>query len=274
MDRGHYVLMTGEKGEAQLDALDNTFGVESRKFLNQLKIEQRQLVADVGCGVGNLTLWMAEQVAPNNGKVIGIDSSEDQIRVAQRRAKERSIKNVEFKVLPAQDLSALPQEFDLVYCRWVLIHLLDPQKVIQQMCQRLKIHGIFACEESTLNRFSVPNYEWYITVFNWINNMLAFKGCDIEIGSKIFNFITQKFKNFKPHMKLNQIVITDPAEIANYAQRIKILLTSMTPALLDFKQVSAEQIAALMQQIENATPQLGDFIAMDRMNQFWAERIS
>lgn len=274
MDRGQYVLMTGEKGEAQLDALDNTFGVESRKFLNQLKIDHRQLVADIGCGVGNITLWIAEQIAPYNGRVIGVDSSENQIRVAQRRAQERGIKNVEFKVLSAQDLSVLPQEFDLVYCRWVLIHLLDPQKAIQQMCQRLKIHGIFACEESTLARFSVPNYEWFITVFDWINKMLAFKGCDIEIGLKLFNIITQKFKNFKPHMQLNQIVLTDPAEIANYAQRIKILLTSMKPALLEFKQVNAEQIAALMQQIENATPQLGDFIAMDRMNQFWAERIT
>jgi|GEM_PF-5407470 len=36
MKKEQYILTTGEKGEPQLDALDRTFGVASRQFLQQL----------------------------------------------------------------------------------------------------------------------------------------------------------------------------------------------------------------------------------------------
>lgn len=273
MNREKYILTTGEKGEAQLDALDRTFGVESRKFLQQLKIEQCRQVADIGCGLGNLSLWMAEQIAPHNGRVVGVDNSEDQIRVAQRRAQERGIHNVEFKVLSAYDLSSLPQNFDLVYCRWLLIHLDDPKKAIQQMCNRIMKNGILAMEESTKNKLSYPNREFIGTLFGWINNILASKGCDIEIGVHLFQ-IMQEFQNFHSTMQFNQIVTTEINEIHDYFNRLKTLLISMKPAILDYKQATSEQIDALFNQIETSEAHQGDFIAYERMTQLWAKRIS
>ncbi len=272
MDRERYILTTGEKGEAQLDALDRTFGVESRKFLQRLDIANRRQIADIGCGSGNLSLWMAQQIASSQGKVIGVDNSEEQVRVAQRRAEEQGIHNVEFVVLSAYDLSSLPKNFDLVYCRWLLVHLDDPIKAIQQMAERITKGGVLACEETTGYKISYPHHEFISTLWKWLYNVLIAKGCDIEIGLHLFQ-IMQSFKHFQPALQFNQIVVTDHDEIRDFFNRLKILLISTTPALLHYKQASSEQIEALLKQFENAEPQPGDLIAYDCMAQLSAKRI-
>jgi ubiquinone/menaquinone biosynthesis C-methylase UbiE len=274
MNREQYILKTGESGEAQLDALDRTFGIESRKFLQQLEIEKCQYVADIGCGSGNLSLWMAEQIDPYKGRVIGVDNNEDQIRVARRRAQERGIQNVEFIVLSAYDLSTLPKNFDLVYCRWLLVHLDNPKKAIQQMSDRVHQNGVLAFEETTgtESRLSYPNHEFIGILWGWVYNILTLKGCDIEIGMHLFQMM-QDFPNFQSMMQFNQIVITEIDEIHDHFKRLKTVLISMKPAILQYDQASAEQIDTLIKQLETVEPQQGDFIAYDRMTQLWAKRI-
>src|SRR5262245_32721783 len=53
-------------------------------------------VLDCGCGVGSITLDLAELVAP--APVIGIDRDEAQLATARRSAEQRQIKNVTFEV--------------------------------------------------------------------------------------------------------------------------------------------------------------------------------
>ena len=60
---GNYTLITGEEGGEQLDNLNRWFGEESRKFLLSIGLKPGMHVLDVGCGVGNLSRWMAEIVA-------------------------------------------------------------------------------------------------------------------------------------------------------------------------------------------------------------------
>src|SRR5215212_7623854 len=51
---------------------------------------------DCGCGVGSITLDLAELVAP--GQVVGIDLGETQLNVARQSAQQRQIQNVRFEM--------------------------------------------------------------------------------------------------------------------------------------------------------------------------------
>ena len=80
-------------------------------------------VVDLGCGPGNITLLLAEQLP--DARVIGIDGSEAMIKEARERASAQGL-TVEFRCLPLQ--SGNPDELsaDLIVSNSLLHHLHDP----------------------------------------------------------------------------------------------------------------------------------------------------
>jgi 2-polyprenyl-3-methyl-5-hydroxy-6-metoxy-1,4-benzoquinol methylase len=54
-------------------------------------------VVEIGCGVGLVSFWMAEQGA----SVVAVDSNQAQIEVAAKYAREQGIANLEFHVADA-----------------------------------------------------------------------------------------------------------------------------------------------------------------------------
>ena len=88
-------------------------------------------VADIGCGTGSLTFELARFA----GKVIGVDLSNEMLRRARALAKERAIRNVEFR---QGDIIKLPLDsagIDAVFCVMVMHFLPDPQSAIAELCR-------------------------------------------------------------------------------------------------------------------------------------------
>lgn len=88
-------------------------------------------VADIGCGTGSLTFELARFA----GKVIGVDLSNEMLRRARALAKERAIRNVEFR---QGDIFKLPLDsagIDAAFCVMVMHFLPDPQSAIAELCR-------------------------------------------------------------------------------------------------------------------------------------------
>lgn len=97
-------------------------------------------VLDCGCGVGSITLDLAEQVAP--GQVVGIDVDEDQLAVARQRAGERGLANVAFQQGNVYALTFADGTFDAVLAHTLLIHLSDPVRALREIRRVLKPCGV------------------------------------------------------------------------------------------------------------------------------------
>jgi ubiquinone/menaquinone biosynthesis C-methylase UbiE len=96
------------------------------------KLLRRGLIlADVGCGTGSLTLELARFA----GKVIGVDLAREMLRRARSLAKERQLRNVEFRQGDALDLPVQSQSVDAAFCVMVLHFLPDPQRAIAELCR-------------------------------------------------------------------------------------------------------------------------------------------
>lgn len=143
-----YVLRVGEHDDERLSISNLIYGPASRQFLKDAGIKEGGSVLDVGCGTGNMTLWLAKQVGPN-GRVVGLDISKEQLAIAKKKVDEVGLNNVELIHGPVEHLNNLAEQFDLVYVRFVLIHLADPGRALSSMYQRVAVGGIFACEEPT-----------------------------------------------------------------------------------------------------------------------------
>jgi ubiquinone/menaquinone biosynthesis C-methylase UbiE len=94
-------------------------------------------LADIGCGTGSLTFELARFAR----KVIGIDLSNEMLRRARAVAREREVRNVEFRQGDAVKLPLDSHSVDAAFCVMVLHFLADPQRAIKGICRVIRPGG-------------------------------------------------------------------------------------------------------------------------------------
>ena len=112
--------------------------LKAGKFLLQrLRLRPGEIVLDVGSGTGLLAAHAATLVGPT-GTVLGIDPLPLRVEIA----KERTRRNVAFRVGDAYDLSAFPDEsFDAVYLNAVFHWLPEKRSPLRGIHRVLKAGG-------------------------------------------------------------------------------------------------------------------------------------
>jgi ubiquinone/menaquinone biosynthesis C-methylase UbiE len=95
---------------------------------------------DCGCGVGSITLDLAEIVAP--GETIGIDVDAGQLELARAAAAARALETVRFEVGSVYELPFADACFDIALAHTVLAHLSEPLRALKEMRRVLAPGGI------------------------------------------------------------------------------------------------------------------------------------
>lgn len=127
-----------------------TFG-RPRRFrelmLRPAQLRSGETVLDVSCGTGALALLAKEQVGPE-GRVYGIDASEEMITYARDKARRNGLA-VAFEVAPAQQLPFDNASFDVVLNTLALHHLPKPSRyqALGEMRRVLKPGGRAVIED-------------------------------------------------------------------------------------------------------------------------------
>lgn len=99
-------------------------------------------VLDAGCGTGDSTVYLAEQLKDGGGHVVSLDFSKKSLEITKERAKMRNLNNVTFiqdSVLNIPNLGL--KKFDYIVCIGVLHHLQNPDEGMQILGDRLKPDG-------------------------------------------------------------------------------------------------------------------------------------
>jgi cyclopropane-fatty-acyl-phospholipid synthase len=96
--------------ETGKETLDQAQLEKKRHIAAKLCLEPGQSILDIGCGWGGMALYLAE--AGRAGKVLGVTLSEEQLKVAQRRARDAGLDDrVQFAL---QDYRKLEGSFDRI----------------------------------------------------------------------------------------------------------------------------------------------------------------
>lgn len=186
-----YVPNVREKEIETLAIQDSVYQPYNEKFLSKIGLKPGMQVADIGCGTGNMTCWLAKQVG-SKGRVIGFDISNEQLEIARKKATDANQRNVEFVERDICALDEFNEQFDLVYCRFLLTNLKDPDSGLKKMAQLVKPGGILACGElDYCTWFCYPPSKYFDQHIELFLQLDRAKGLHPDVGPRVF----QLFRN-------------------------------------------------------------------------------
>lgn len=181
-----YILATGKETEYRLNILNKIYGKYTDILLNSIGLFADMKVAIIGCGSGEGIEVIYKKIG-KNGKLLCIDISTSQVQLTQTKLNEKNIDIVEYQVADIQQYQG-DSQYDLVYCRFVLMHLTNPQKALNNMLSLLKVGGVIACEEHDYN--SIFNYPYARSIERYKELLQKIElnlKVDFAYGTKLFN---------------------------------------------------------------------------------------
>ncbi len=132
MSAEDYMLPSSAAESERLERQARLYG--GVEFLRPFLADRPGKILDVGCGTGHFTRHVAAQ--GRDSQVIGLDMDAGRLAFARSMgAKPGAEPNLSFE---QGDLSRLPfddDRFDLVFCRFVLVHVSDPTHAMREMAR-------------------------------------------------------------------------------------------------------------------------------------------
>jgi len=259
-----YVLARGDEGAHRLRVVNGVHGPDSQRFLLAAGLRPGLRVADIGCGVGAMTAWIAQQVGPT-GEVVGVDISADQVRKAQETVDAAGLTNVRFVVAGAADTGLPRQSFDLVYTRFVLMHLPDPVQALRELRNLLRPGGVLACEDGDFTRpFCEPPSIAFDRCFELYRAIGEQRGLDFRIGPKLYRmFLAAGFSE-------PVVTLVQPVFVQGEEKRLPDwTLQESAPALIQAGLATAEEITDVAAQLKALAEDPTSLFGMAQMTQVY-----
>lgn len=139
------------------DSMERGHRPVGEQAIARMNVSPKAEVLDVGCGSG----WAARLLAQNAGHVIGIDVSDEMIRVA--RVQSTQLANVEYQVASAEDLPFPDNTFTHAFSMESLYYYADIGKALREIARVLRPEGSFVTVVD-LYQENLPTHQWIGTL--------------------------------------------------------------------------------------------------------------
>jgi len=180
-----YVIRGGLEGRERLRVLARVMWPTTSQLFGEVGIPSDARCLDLGCGGGDVSVALAGQVP--DGSVLGVDVDATKVDLARAEAAAAAVANVEFRVEDVMDQSASAHEtFDVIYIRFLLTHLPDPAKALQNVRARLAPGGVLIVEDIDFTgHFCYPHSAAFWRYVELYTKTVQARGCDPNIGPRL-----------------------------------------------------------------------------------------
>jgi SAM-dependent methyltransferase len=259
------VLATGDAAAHRLTLLHALYGPGTRLLLLDAGIRPGMRVADVGCGVGTVTALLAELVSPG-GHVVGIDASPEQLAQARDRLADQA-SSVSFVEADAVRTGVPPGQFDLVYCRFLLMHLTEPSRALRNMAALLKAGGILVCEDGDLTSAGSEPPSALAAFADLFGRLGPVKGVDYTLGRRLYHLIRDLgFPD--PEVRFNQPVRARGEE----KRLLELSVVEAGHGFVDAGLITPDELKRTLDEMRRLATDEAVLAIMPRMTQVWAKR--
>jgi SAM-dependent methyltransferase len=179
-----YAISGGKEGKERLNVLARVMLPTTSQLLNRVGLTKGMTCLDVGCGGGHVTLFMANMVG-SEGKITGTDADREIIALAKEDAETAGIGNVEFYEVNAC-VCRWHKEYDLVYARFLLSHLSEPDACLRAMVEACRPTGTIVVEDiDCAGCFCYPHRAAYERSIELYKRVVERRGGDPDLGPKL-----------------------------------------------------------------------------------------
>ena len=263
---GPYALATGPAAVRRLHLLHKIYAPAGRRILLQAGLKPGMRVADFGCGVGVVSRMLAEIVGPS-GTVVGIDVDKAQLEEAARWCAQAGLQNWSFTAASAENTSLPRNSFDLVYCRFLLLHLTDPVSCLREMRDVLKPGGILVVEDGDLrSALSIPPsaHDEFANLFSRFEPL---RGLNYSVANDLYHMV-RGLGFLRPVLEIHQ-----PALIEREDRHfIQWSLAEAGDAFVNAGVTSYEQLEQILAKMQQAIEDPDILLLAPRMSIVYARK--
>jgi ubiquinone/menaquinone biosynthesis C-methylase UbiE len=145
LKQADYVLGHATEEQHRLIRQARVLAPATERFLRDAGISSGMRVLDIGCGMGDVTMLVAQLIGPS-GNVISIDLDKASINAARGRASSFGLDNVTFHRADLKTYSD-PEPFDAIVGRLVLEFVPNTSGIIKHLHRMLRPGGVMALQE-------------------------------------------------------------------------------------------------------------------------------
>lgn len=250
-----------EKETERLIEQSQLYDDVTRRFFLRSGIATGMKVLDVGSGAGDVALTLAEFVGPE-GRVVGVDVNPEILKTAQERADAAGFSNVEFIAGDVRTLE-LPNDFDAVVGRLVLLYMADPAETLRKLTTHLHSAGIVAFQDTELalyREITHPDTPLMNQLVEWGLAVFERSGAHLNMGMELyrvfvdaglpeptlhfeapmggpegwpgFEYLANSFRSLVPLMEAYGIAAAEDIDIDTLADRIQVEVAAAKRPLL------------------------------------------
>jgi len=223
-------------------------------------IAEGMRVADFGCGPGAMSRLLASLVGPS-GSVTGIDLHAAQVEEATRLSAAEGFANVKFLTADACQTGLSGNQFDLAYCRFLLLHLMDPASCLAEMWRILKPGGILVVEDGDLaSACSIPPTP--LDAFGHLFSRLGpTRGVDYSIANRLWHLVADA------GFTITNVNVHQPSERAGLTGLLlKWSVEEAGPSFVEAGLITSEQLQRTVLEMESAAKNPGVLALAPRMS--------
>ena len=171
-----YTFGDGHVAARRLRIVSQVFRESTASLFSLVDGTDVDLAIDLGCGPGYSAHLLARAV--RCGRIVGLDSSPNFVKIANQSRTER----MSFQVHDVREPPFPSGPSDLLLCRLLLSHLPDPGAVIPAWSRELALGGRLLIEEVEAIHAAHPVLARYLSI---VAKMIEHEGADLCVGAAL-----------------------------------------------------------------------------------------
>jgi SAM-dependent methyltransferase len=255
-----YALRGGEDAKRRLDLIAGVLQPTTATLLDQLGIKEGSRCLDAGCGGGHVVAELARRVGPH-GSVLGLDLDPTVLELAAQEVDGAG--NVTFRQGDVRTLQG--EGYDVVYARFLLIHMADVADVLRLMAACLAPGGTVVVEDvdhsGVLTHPPDPAHIRYNRLFD---ELITRRGGDASIGLKLPELLRQAGLGGVGLRIVQPAFMTGPVKHVH-----AVTLTSVSESLVAEGMVSAQDARTLHAEMTRYADDETTIVTWPRIVQAW-----
>jgi len=189
MSYSNYFLKVGEEGEKRLNTLNGIYNRTTKDFILKNSINLGVRALEIGGGTGSISCWMAKKIGIS-GSVKVIDSDLSQVHLIRKKIREQNLVNIQVENRNVENITPEYGKFDLIFCRFLLIHMKNPRNVIKKMLSLLNPGGKLIIEDCIFSKsFCFPKLYAFDRRVEIIQQLFKSSHKNYDIGKQIYGML-------------------------------------------------------------------------------------